>query len=87
MLFSCKIAGNFRFSFGARISLKRRQIVILRGVYDNSAEFYISVYAAQVVSLYFESPPFCMKTCTKILDNLFRLEKKTTMLGGGGRII
>ena len=59
----------------------------IRGMYDNSAEFHTSVYAAQAVSPFFERPPSCMKISTKILKNLSRMEKKITMLGGGGRII
>ena len=59
----------------------------LRGLFDNSAESRTSVYAAQVVSLFFERPPSRMKRSTKVLDNLCRMKKKTTVLGGGGRII
>ena len=59
----------------------------LRGLFDKSAESHTSVYGTQVVSLFFERPPSPMKISTKILDKLCRMEKKTTMLGGGGRII
>ena len=59
----------------------------IRGLFDNSAESHTSVYAALMVFLFLERPSSHMKISTNILDNLCRMEKKTTMLGGGGRII
>ena len=64
-----------------------RGLYYLRGLFDNSAESHTSVYAALLISLLFERPSSHMKISTNILDNLCRMEKKTTMLGGGGHII
>ena len=59
----------------------------VRGLFDKSAECHTSVCAVKIVSIYFKRSSSCMKLSTKILDSLCRIKKKTTMLGGGGRII